>query len=56
MTDQRAADEAVRMSDRLAREVCMAAVEWLASDGDDEAFDVFAAKVRKWKELVLDGE
>lgn len=42
------------LSDRLAREVAMAAVEWLASDGDDDRFARLDAKVAKWKEAVLE--
>ena len=45
-----------KASDRLAREVAMSAVEWLASDGDDDAFEVLSSKIKKWKELVLDGD
>lgn len=45
-----------RPADRLAREVAMASVVWLASDGNDDAYDAWKSKVEQWKELILDGD
>lgn len=49
-------DETVRLVDRAARQVAIAAVEWLASDGAEDLFDAFETAVERWKALVLDGE
>lgn len=42
--------------DRLARELAMAVVEWLASDGDDDKFAVVDRLADSWRAAVIDGE
>jgi hypothetical protein len=45
-----------RPIDRLARELSMAIVAWLASDTDDDLFDEVNRLAKKWKEAVIDGD